>query len=83
MVAAPFAARRGHPALEFGSAEQEQRPPIARVIGHIRLIAERGRMGWPRASGHGCSNSTEAAAGRYERLIGPKLRASEHCRLTG
>ena len=42
---------------------------------HIRLMAERGRMGWQRATGYGRRNQAEAAMARYKHLIGPKLRA--------
>jgi hypothetical protein len=42
---------------------------------HIRLIAERGRMAWQRATGYGRRNLVETAIGRYKHLIGPKLRA--------
>ena len=42
---------------------------------HIRLVAERGRMGWQRATGYGRRNLAENAIGRYKHLIGPKLRA--------
>ncbi len=42
---------------------------------HIRLIAEKGRMGWQQASGYGRRNLVETAIGRHKHLIGPKLRA--------
>ncbi len=42
---------------------------------HIRLLAERGRMGWQRATGYGKRNHAETAMSRYKHLIGPKLRA--------
>ena len=42
---------------------------------HIRLMGERGRMGWQRATGYGRRNMAENAIGRYKHLIGPKLRA--------
>jgi len=42
---------------------------------HIRLMAERGRIDWPRATGYGKRNQAETATGRYKHLIGPKLRA--------
>ena len=42
---------------------------------HIRLIAERGRMGWQRATGYGRRSLGETAVGRYQQVIGPKLRA--------
>ena len=42
---------------------------------HIRTMAEKGRIGWQRASGYGRRNHVETAIGRYKHLIGPKLRA--------
>jgi hypothetical protein len=42
---------------------------------HIRLIAEKGRMAWQRATGYGRRNLVETAIGGYKHLIGPKLRA--------
>ncbi len=42
---------------------------------HIRLIEEKGRMAWQRATGYGRRSHAETAVGRYKGLIGPKLRA--------
>ena len=42
---------------------------------HVQLIAERGRMGWQKATGYGRRNLVATAIGRYKHLIGPKLRA--------
>ena len=42
---------------------------------YIQLMAERGRMGWQRATGYGRRNHAETAIFRYKHLIGPKLRA--------
>jgi len=42
---------------------------------HIRLIAEKGRMEWQRATGYGRRSHAETAVSRYKGLIGPKLRA--------
>ena len=42
---------------------------------HIRLIAEKGRMAWQRATGYGRRSHAETAVGRYKAIIGPKLRA--------
>src|SRR3712207_1952119 len=42
---------------------------------HIRLIAEKGRMAWQRATGYGRRSLAETAVGRYKAIIGPKLRA--------
>ena len=42
---------------------------------NIQLMAERGRMGWQRATGYGRRNQAETGMSRYQHLIGPKLRA--------
>ena len=42
---------------------------------HIRLIAEKGRMSWQKATGYGRRSLAETAVGRYKAIIGPKLRA--------
>src|SRR3954465_11621624 len=42
---------------------------------HIRLMAERGRIGWQRATRYGRRNHAETTMGRYKHLIGPKLSA--------
>ena len=42
---------------------------------HIRLMAEKGRMAWQKATGYGRRALGETAMGRYKRLIGPTLRA--------
>ena len=41
---------------------------------HIQLVAEKGRMGWQRATGYGRRSLVETAIGRYKHLIGSKLR---------
>ena len=40
---------------------------------HLQLIAERGRMGWQRASGYEWRALVEADIGRYKRVIGDAL----------
>src|SRR4029077_16112384 len=42
---------------------------------HMQLIAERGRMGWQRASGYNWRALMEADIGRYKRVIGDALRS--------
>ena len=42
---------------------------------HVQLMAERGRMGWQKATGYGRRNQAKTAMARYKHLIGPKLRA--------
>ena len=54
------------------TADPDRQSPRDR---HIQLMAERGRIGWQRATGYGQRNLIETAIGRYKHLIGPKLRA--------
>jgi Transposase DDE domain len=42
---------------------------------HLRLIAERGRTGWQKASGYNSRALVEAAISRYKRVIGNALRS--------
>src|SRR3954465_8200958 len=42
---------------------------------HIRCIAERGRMGWQRASGYGWRARVECDISRWKRIIGEGLRS--------
>ena len=42
---------------------------------HLRLIAERGRLGWQKASGYDRRALVEAAISRYKRVIGDALRS--------
>ena len=42
---------------------------------HIRLVAEKGRMGWQRATGYGRRNRVETTIDRPKHRIGPKLCA--------
>jgi hypothetical protein len=42
---------------------------------HIRMIAEKGRMGWQKATGYGRRSLVETAIGRYKHSIGSILRA--------
>ena len=42
---------------------------------HLQLIAEKGRMGWQRASGYTKRARAEAAMGRWKQVIGDRLRA--------
>ena len=54
------------------TADPNQQTPRDR---HIQLLAERGRMGWQRATGYGVRNQAETTMSRHKHLIGPKLRA--------
>ena len=56
----------------LGTADPDQQTPRDR---HVQLMAERGRIGWQRATGYGKRNHAETTMGRYKHLIGPKLRA--------
>jgi hypothetical protein len=49
---------------------------------HLQLIAERGRMGWQRASGYNWRALVEADIGRYKRVIGNALRSRTEGRQT-
>ena len=49
---------------------------------HLQLIAERGRMGWQRASGYNWRALVEADIGRYKRVIGDALRSRTKPRQT-
>jgi hypothetical protein len=42
---------------------------------HLRSIAERGRLGWQKASGYNRRALVEAAISRYKRVIGDALRS--------
>src|SRR3954469_3118057 len=42
---------------------------------HLQLIAEKGRMGWQRASGYNARARAEATVGRFKQVIGDRLRA--------
>ncbi len=50
---------------------------------HIQLLAERGRIGWQRATEYGRRNHAETITSRYKHLIGPKLRARFRLRQHG
>ena len=47
---------------------------------HLRLIAERGRMGWKKASGYNWRALVEADISRYKRVIGDALRSRTDAR---
>jgi hypothetical protein len=47
---------------------------------HLQLIAERGRMGWQKASGHNWRALIEANIGRWKRVIGDALRSQTDAR---
>src|SRR5262249_2090237 len=42
---------------------------------HLQVIAEHGRMGWQKASGHNWLALVEADIGRWKRVIGHALRS--------
>src|SRR5215212_699515 len=42
---------------------------------HLQLIAEKGRMGWQKASGYNARARAEATIGRFKRVIGDGLRS--------
>jgi hypothetical protein len=47
---------------------------------HLQLIAERGRMGWQKASGYNDRALVEADICRYKRVIGDTLRSRTEAR---
>jgi len=49
---------------------------------HLQLIAERGRMGWQRASGYQLACLGGGDIGRYKRVIGDALRSRTEGRQT-
>ena len=56
----------------LSAPDPDQQTPRDR---HVQLMAERGRIGWQRATGYGRRNHAETTMGRYKHLIGAKLRA--------
>ena len=62
-------------------AQQAKTAPTKRDR-HLQLIAERGRMGWQRASGYNWRALVEADIGRYKRVIGDALRSRTEGRQT-
>ncbi len=56
----------------LSTTDPDQQTPRDR---HVQLMADRGRIGWQRATGYGKRNHAETTMGRYKHLIGPKLRA--------
>jgi hypothetical protein len=42
---------------------------------HLRMIRDRGRLGWQRAVGYGRRSLAETAVSRYKGIIGRRLRA--------
>jgi hypothetical protein len=42
---------------------------------HLRMIIQRGRMAWQKASGYNLRAKVEASIGRYKRVIGDALRS--------
>jgi hypothetical protein len=49
---------------------------------HLQLIAEKGRMGWQRASGYNRRARIEATMGRFKGVIGDGLRSRTDQRRT-
>jgi hypothetical protein len=58
-------------AVPSGAAETAPTPRDR----HLRVIAERGRMGWQRASGYSRRALVEADVSRWKRVIGDALRS--------
>jgi hypothetical protein len=60
-------------------SEAAQSAPTQRDT-HLRCIAERGRMGWQRASGYNWRALVEADVSRWKRVIGDGLRSQTNGR---
>jgi hypothetical protein len=50
---------------------------LARRDRHLRMITERGRLAWRKATDYGKRSLVGTTMGRYEALIGPRLRARD------
>ena len=61
-----------HADAALGTTDPDQQSPRDRPV---QLMADRGHIGWQRATAHGRRNHAETTMGRYNHLIGPKLRA--------
>ncbi len=79
-VSAAVAAR--HPEADVvipprsGAVPSEAAEPApTRRDAHLRCTAERGRLGWQRASGYNWRALVEADVGRWKRVIGDGLRS--------
>jgi hypothetical protein len=57
------------------AVESDDTDPPGQRDGHIRAIANDGRMKWQTATGYGKRALIETAIGRYKALIGRRLRA--------
>ncbi len=55
-------------------SEAAETAPTRRDV-HLRCIAERGRMGWQRASGYNWRALVESDISRWKRVIGDGLRS--------
>jgi hypothetical protein len=42
---------------------------------HLRMVTERGRMAWQKASGYDLRAKVEASIGRYKRVVGEALQS--------
>ena len=49
--------------------------PLTQRGRNVRLVAERGRRAWERATGYGRRNAVEAAFSRVKRIFGGRLRS--------
>ena len=47
--------------------------------GHVRMIRDKGRLGWQKAVGYGRRSLGETAVSRYKAIIGRRLRARPLC----
>ena len=66
VVIPPRATAVASPAADTTPSQRDQ---------HIRMIQDRGRLGWQKAVGHGRRSLGETAVSRYKVIIGRGLRA--------
>src|SRR4051812_11622463 len=78
-----------HPAAAVVVAPRQDAVPSATAATaptqrdrHLRLIAERGRLGWQKASGYHRRALAEVAISRYKRVLGDTLRSRTNRRQT-
>jgi hypothetical protein len=58
-----------------GTGHHQPHPSASQRDRHIRMIQDKGRMGWQRAVGYGRRSLGETAVFRYKTIIGRGLRA--------
>jgi hypothetical protein len=69
-------------ALNGGTERRGRGTEPTRRDRHLQRIAEKGRIGWQKASGYSKRSRVEAAIGRYKQVIGDGPRSREDGRPT-